>query len=451
MPRTGHSDGRQHSGGCRTHAGTSCDDGPMSDRDPFWPGRGPTEVFPPFPSPPPGSPAAESDLPPLGSANEPDPTRVMPRTDRSATPTTAMPSTGGPYDPGPPYGADRPGGAAGRPERRYEPGHQREDDPWYRQPGPLAALIAGVAAPVVALIALLVWTSDDDDDTIDDVTDRADHTSTTLVESRRPATPPTEPETTTRARPQARRRRPRRHLDDDQHDAPADETEAPTTTATPTTTTTVPEIIVPAGSNLLQIIQGNEGPLGARPSPRLHRSGLGELEVGRCADRAGAIQRGVRRAAAGQREPQTSATHRISSRRSCCTTSWTPISPLRAIRSVRTRSPRCGGEAPVNDDGTIGSTDAAIVVPDVRGSNGGDPGRADLGGSGAYERLPWPFSSNGFRQLPRRHRARAHDRDPVLLPDGTEMWALGADGVERLVGVFDGEVWVSLVADIPGG
>jgi uncharacterized surface protein with fasciclin (FAS1) repeats len=29
-----------------------------------------------------------------------------------------------------------------------------------------------------------------------------------------------------------------------------------------------------------------------------------------------------------------------------------------------------GGEVNVNDDGTIGSTSAAIVVPDVRGSNG---------------------------------------------------------------------------------
>ncbi len=29
-----------------------------------------------------------------------------------------------------------------------------------------------------------------------------------------------------------------------------------------------------------------------------------------------------------------------------------------------------GGAVPVNDDGTIGSTDAAIVVPNVQGSNG---------------------------------------------------------------------------------
>ena len=34
------------------------------------------------------------------------------------------------------------------------------------------------------------------------------------------------------------------------------------------------------------------------------------------------------------------------------------------------------------------------------------------------------------------------DRDPARLPAGSEMWEIGADGVERLVGVFNDGVWV---------
>ena len=78
-----------------------------------------------------------------------------------------------------------------------------EPEPWYRQPGPLAALIAGIAAVVLGIIALVVWTGDDGDDTISTETLP---TVATIPTTLPPTTlPPTTP---------PRRRRLRRAVDD---------------------------------------------------------------------------------------------------------------------------------------------------------------------------------------------------------------------------------------------
>jgi hypothetical protein len=66
----------------------------MSDRGPYDSEPDPTEVFPPLRDDPTRTPPA--GLPPLGADRDPDPTRVMPPTQGDA-PTTAVPSTGGPY------------------------------------------------------------------------------------------------------------------------------------------------------------------------------------------------------------------------------------------------------------------------------------------------------------------------------------------------------------------
>jgi uncharacterized surface protein with fasciclin (FAS1) repeats len=173
----------------------------MSDRGPDGRDPDPTEVFPPLPA---DLPTPPTGLPPIGADRDPEPTRVMEPPTHSDVPTTAMPTTGGPYDPGPPYGGGGGGGGGG--EGGDEP--FGEPEPWYRQPGPLAALIAGVAALVVALIALLVWAGGGDDDSSDDTLPTLASTSTT--------TPTTEPPPTTEA---------------------TTTTESTTTTSTTTTTT----------------------------------------------------------------------------------------------------------------------------------------------------------------------------------------------------------------------
>ena len=90
-----------------------------------------------------------------------------------------MPSTGGPYDPGGPYvppGGGGPGGPGDEPPYGEEP-----EQPWYRQPGPVAALIAGIAALVLGLIALLVIRSDDDNDGDNTLPTVSSSTSTTTL------------------------------------------------------------------------------------------------------------------------------------------------------------------------------------------------------------------------------------------------------------------------------
>ena len=182
--------------------------GPDDGRDPE-----PTEYFPP---PLPAERAAPTEptgteLPPIGTEREPEPTRVMPPSDPGAGPTEVMPPVGGPYDPGPPYGGSGGPGGGGGDDGDY--GLEPEPEPWWRQRGPLAALIAGIAALLVGLIALVVWTGGDDGDDSDD-TLPAFPTSSTLAPATTAVTT-TAPDTTT-------------------------VTTAPPTTTTTTTTTTVP-------------------------------------------------------------------------------------------------------------------------------------------------------------------------------------------------------------------
>jgi uncharacterized surface protein with fasciclin (FAS1) repeats len=187
----------------------------VTDRDPYGADPDPTEAFPPLPDDP--TPTPPADLPPIGSDRDPDPTRVMPPT-QGDVPTTAMPAAGGPYDAGPPYVVP-PGGGGGGGEPPYEPPYEPEPDPWYLQPGPLAALIAGIAAVIVGVIALIVWTGDDDGgisgETLPSVATTSSSSSTTT--STVPATTTTTSTT-----------------------APATTTTTSSTTTTTTTTTTVP-------------------------------------------------------------------------------------------------------------------------------------------------------------------------------------------------------------------
>ena len=182
----------------------------MSDQD----GRDPepTEYFPPFPTQ--RDDPTGTDLPPIGGERDPDPTRVMPPPDPGAGPTEAMPPVGGPYEPGPPYGG---GGAGGGGDGGDDFGFEPEPEPWWRQPGPLAALIAGVAALLVGVIALIVWVGGDGGSSDDTLPVLPTSSSSTLPPSTVATTSPTT--------------RPRRTTTT---------TTAPPTTTTTTTTTTTP-------------------------------------------------------------------------------------------------------------------------------------------------------------------------------------------------------------------
>ncbi len=99
----------------------------MSDGGPYGQDPEPTEVFPPLP--PDSSPTPEG-LPPIGSERDPEPTTVMPPAPpppptQSGIPTTAMPSTGGPFDPGPPYGGEGAAAAAAVTSRPTSPNPTR--------------------------------------------------------------------------------------------------------------------------------------------------------------------------------------------------------------------------------------------------------------------------------------------------------------------------------------
>jgi hypothetical protein len=140
-------------------------------------------------------------------------------------PTTALPPTGGPYDPGPPYGGGGGGGGGGGDEPPLEP--EPEPEPWYRQPGPLAALIAGIAAVVVAIIALLVWARDDNNNSVDTLPPVVSTSTSVPTATTAAATTTTEPATTTSSSTTT--------------STTTTTTEPPTTTTTtlpPTTTTT---------------------------------------------------------------------------------------------------------------------------------------------------------------------------------------------------------------------
>ena len=239
----------------------------MSDRGPYGEEPEPTEAFPPLP--PDSSPTPES-LPPIGSERDPEPTTVMPPVPpptESGIPTTAMPSTGGPFDPGPPYGGAGGGGGGGE-----EPPFEPEPDPWYRQPGPLAALIAGVAALIVVLIALLIWAQDDDDETgptlpsIESTTSTTSSTSsTTSTTSTTVAESTTVPETTTTSTTTTTTTVPETTttttttttLPPTTTAAPTTTVAPTTTTTTPATTTTLPVVTIPSGAPVWDGINGS--------------------------------------------------------------------------------------------------------------------------------------------------------------------------------------------------
>lgn len=228
----------------------------MTDRGPYGNEEDPTEVFPPLrdQSPPP------ADLPPIGAERDPDPTRVMPPTG-PVTPTagdattTAMPSTGGPFDPGPPFGGP-PGGSGGGDD---EPPFDPEPVPWYRQPGPVAALIAGVVLLVVGVIALLVWTGGDDDNITTPSVPTSSSSSTTTTSS----VPDTTTSTTTTTAPETTSTSSSTTSSTTTSTtSTTTTTQPPTTTASTTTTvapttTGAPTTTIPPGQPLLDAIDDN--------------------------------------------------------------------------------------------------------------------------------------------------------------------------------------------------
>jgi uncharacterized surface protein with fasciclin (FAS1) repeats len=201
----------------------------------------PTEFFPPFPTE--REEPTGTELPPIGADRDPEPTRVLPPPGPDAGPTEPLPPVGGPYDPGPPYDGGGPGGGGGGgggDDFSDEP----EPEPWWRQPGPLAALIAGVAALVLGVIALIVWAGGGDDDgsgntlpvlptssTLSSST--VVSTSSTLPETTTTTTSTTVPETTTSTSTTTTTT------------TTAPPTTTTTTTTPPTTTTTIPVVTVP--------------------------------------------------------------------------------------------------------------------------------------------------------------------------------------------------------------
>ena len=281
-------------------------------------------------------------------------------------PTAAMPPTGGPYEPGPPYGGGPTGpGGPGGPD---EPDYGAEPDPWYRQPGPVAALIAGVAVLVVALIALLLWTSGDDDDASDDTLPVVTTTSTSVL-------------TVLDGVDDHHQRAGDDDVDldehddlDDHHDARPDHDHAPADnhggadhdTAPPATTTTVPEITVPPGANLLQVIQGNDD--------------LSELARGlECTGLDSELEGDEPLTVLAPSKLAFDEFRLATGTQDICDApdQLEPILQYHIIDTDLTAAQiededeitTLGGAVQVNDDGTIGSTNV-IVVPNVQGSNG---------------------------------------------------------------------------------
>ncbi len=206
----------------------------MSDRGPYGQDSDPTEVFPPLRPDPPTPPAT---LPPVGIERDPDPTRVM----QPGEPM-AVPPTGGPYDPGPPYGGGGSGGGGGG-GGGGEPPFEPEPEPWYRQPGPVAALIAGIAALVVAVIALVIWTSGGDDSSNDTLPSVASSVPATTTSSSTTTT--TEPATTTSSSTTTSTSSTTTSTTTTTLPPTTTTTTTPPTTAAPTTTTTTTPITNP--------------------------------------------------------------------------------------------------------------------------------------------------------------------------------------------------------------
>ena len=178
----------------------------MTDRgddDLFGPGPdGGDELWRPTRPAEPGGTGA--DVPPIAEQTDPagptptsEPTRMMDPLGASGPEPTRVGSPvppAGPFGPGGPYGGPG-GGAGGGPGGPDDPDHPfAEDDapvPWYRQPGPLAALIAGLVAIVLAVLALILMNDGDDEITTGSTSST---TSTTLAPTTLPVVlPPTVP------------------------------------------------------------------------------------------------------------------------------------------------------------------------------------------------------------------------------------------------------------------
>jgi uncharacterized surface protein with fasciclin (FAS1) repeats len=206
----------------------------------------PTEFFPPLPNE--RRDETGTSLPPIGTERDPEPTRVLPPPGPDPGPTEPLPPVGGPYDPGPPY--DGGDGGGGGDDGGDGFGFDQEPEPWWRQPGPLAALIAGVAALLVGVIALIVWAGDGDDSSDDTLPVLP--TSSTLTSSTAVSTSSTLPETTTSTSTTV----PATTTTTTTPPTTTTTTAPPTTTTTtapptttttapPTTTTTIPVVTVP--------------------------------------------------------------------------------------------------------------------------------------------------------------------------------------------------------------
>ncbi|CAN5739912.1 hypothetical protein BH20ACT4_BH20ACT4_10840 [soil metagenome] len=211
-----------------------------ADTDPAWSmtkpeAADPTQILPgaaqepPANGPPPGPD-------PVDNWDRPDETAIAP----AALGLGAAGAAGGGFGGGDDgYGGDDGFGPPGEPIEPEEP------VPWYRERGPVAALVAGVLALIMIIIAVFVLTGDGDDtDSIDPAPDSSSTTSdpTTTTRKRRtdpatspPTAPPTTttmPVTTTTARQTTTTAR------------PTTTTAPPTTTTAPATTTTA-EVVIP--------------------------------------------------------------------------------------------------------------------------------------------------------------------------------------------------------------
>ena len=127
------------------------------------------------------------------SWNEPDPTQVIPggfaASAAGGPPVESY--AGGPADPGGPGGYG-PGGPFGGGPTGPDDGEYGEPEelalPWWQQPGPIAAMIAGVVALALAFLAIFVFGNDDggDDELAGISTSSTSSSSTTHHASRRP-------------------------------------------------------------------------------------------------------------------------------------------------------------------------------------------------------------------------------------------------------------------------
>ncbi len=201
-----------------------------------------------------GGPDADDPTPDVapgehgGDWMQPEPTAIAPTapdaTAAMGAAGAAGAAGGGAFDPGGPFGGGAGGGGGddgGGPFDDEPPLDPDEPVPWYRERGPVAALIAGIAAVVMIVIAILVLGGGDDE-----AVDPAVDTSTTAIETtttrrRPPRTTTTLPPTTLQPTTTTRRRPPRTTTTLPATTPPTTTTTLPPTTTTlPPTTTTLP-------------------------------------------------------------------------------------------------------------------------------------------------------------------------------------------------------------------